>query len=186
MVTHRFLPALTAAVLLAAPAQAYPQWLPVSTDGSAIDFNSVKANGAIRTVTFSSPIRGGVGAAPVHVSCSRWMFNFPEFMAAWESIGRGSAIEVVAFAICPGDRQQHTLQTLKRLVRPTPAPDPVPVPADRTFATDTVRLGDTVASIAARNNTSMKKLLQLNPGLSTARMSVGDTIRLPEPAARSW
>ncbi|MCP9787460.1 LysM peptidoglycan-binding domain-containing protein [Cyanobium sp. Maggiore-St4-Cus] len=44
----------------------------------------------------------------------------------------------------------------------------------------TVRFGDTVVKIAQRYGLTLQELLRLNPGLETARLVVGSTVRLSE------
>ncbi|MFZ1472584.1 MAG: LysM peptidoglycan-binding domain-containing protein [Anaerolineae bacterium] len=47
----------------------------------------------------------------------------------------------------------------------------------------TIRAGDTLSAIAARFNTSVARLLALNPGLNPSRLQVGAQILVPGPGA---
>jgi hypothetical protein len=102
-----------AALLVAAPAHAYPQWIPVGTE-SSIDYNSVKDHGnGVRSVVYSFP--GSAFTSYYH--CPSWQ---RQTLATneWEPIVRNTVGETIAYAICPGDMQAAILRVLK-----TPAPE---------------------------------------------------------------
>jgi murein DD-endopeptidase MepM/ murein hydrolase activator NlpD len=59
---------------------------------------------------------------------------------------------------------------------------PVPPPPPTTTVSTVVRLGDTLVKIAQRYGLTMGELLQLNPGLETARLVVGSQVQVVNSA----
>jgi len=61
-------------------------------------------------------------------------------------------------------------------------PSPPPPPPPNTTVSTVVRLGDTLLKIAQRYGLTMGELLQLNPGLETARLVVGSQVQVVRSA----
>lgn len=102
--------AAASTALLALPALARPQWIPVSADEKTyLDYNSVRGTGRVRSATVSFPRDddNGSDAVTMHIDCSRWMFSISmvvdqsDYTTKWEPIGRGTVGETSAEMICP-------------------------------------------------------------------------------------
>lgn len=64
----------------------------------------------------------------------------------------------------------------------TPRRPPMPPPPTTTTISTVVRLGDTLLKIAQRYGLTLGELLQLNPGLETARLVVGTQVQVVKSA----
>lgn len=104
------LTAAAALLLLAAPAHAYPQWLPLPSDPEVfINYNSVRVNAAgIRSVDVT---RMGA-AATYHIDCIKWRgaATVNGETTGWDPIPRGSLHSQAAYIICPGPRQKDSIK----------------------------------------------------------------------------
>jgi hypothetical protein len=87
---------LLIALLLQLPAQAFPQWIPVSLDRTVlINFNSVKSYAdGIRSVDST----GVDFETTLFISCPTWRYSSG---SGWNIIRPGSTAETVAYTVCP-------------------------------------------------------------------------------------
>ena len=85
-------------------------------------------------------------------------------------------------AIDPSPQAPGSATTLiaQEIDAPRRLPLPPPPPAATTSAV--VRLGDTLLKIAQRHGLTIGELLQLNPGLETARLVVGSQVQVVQSA----
>ncbi len=105
--------AAAAALAFAAPAHAFPQWIPVSeasevTDRGYANYNSVRGTGSIRSVDTSIWHKHyGRLTATVHVNCKDWQVSVTAegVTTQWRPIGMGSGNEGIAYLICPGAKR---------------------------------------------------------------------------------
>ncbi len=99
-------------------------------------------------------------------------------IAAANGIKNANVINVGQKLTIPGSASTYTP------AKPAPAPaKPAPAPAKPAAAkTYTVRKGDTLSGIAARNNTSVATLVKLNNIKNANVISVGQVIKLPGAA----
>lgn len=104
---RKLLASAAAILLIAAPAQAYPQWIQV--DGAAFDFNSIKEHGAGIRSTVLGLATGDT--ARIFIHCPSWQWGYTD--GGWTPLGPGSNGEVIAYAICPGSRQAGARQMIK-------------------------------------------------------------------------
>jgi hypothetical protein len=83
-----------------------PQWIgPIDEDKKAyIDFNSLKADGAIRWVTLSIIQDDGSRMTITSgIDCKKWMYSFRSSSGSngrWNLIGVGTAAERTASIVC--------------------------------------------------------------------------------------
>ncbi len=88
------------------------------------------------------------------------------------------AVAATATPTRQGDNTPATTRTA--VASPTAAGSPTVASPTPAAATYTVQPGDTLSGIAARNNTTIKDLISVNPGLSeTAPLQIGQVLRLP-------
>jgi hypothetical protein len=117
----KLIAAAIAALSIATPAQAQPQWIQVDANGTMFaNFNTVRGTGRIRSIdvgfVFSENNRV---ANTTHIDCKTWQssFTYQGHTVPWKPIGPGSAIEAVAELVCP-----------RTATVPVPSPAPAPVP----------------------------------------------------------
>ncbi len=99
-----------AAIALAAPAHAFPQWIQVAGDtaifsGVFANYNSVRGTGSIRSVDTSTWHKHqGHLSITFHVNCKAWQYSATtgDTTSQWSPIGMGTVIESTAYLICPG------------------------------------------------------------------------------------
>jgi murein DD-endopeptidase MepM/ murein hydrolase activator NlpD len=94
----------------------------------------------------------------------------------WLTLPLRKAREAGRIASLDSRALQHTL----------PVQAPPPVVSGNSAASAVVRFGDTLVKIAQRYGLTLAELLQLNPGLETARLVVGTQVRVAQssPAPR--
>lgn len=97
-----------AALLIAAPAYAYPQWLNVAKNHSvAINYNTVRVSAkGVRIVDVSVK---GVGGITMFVACDSWRYALQG--VEWKPISAGSSAEHTAYIVCPGPLQQNAIKS---------------------------------------------------------------------------
>jgi LysM repeat protein len=76
----------------------------------------------------------------------------------------------------PAEERPRTDRTTPRTQTTPPATTPTTTTAAGSY---TVQPGDTLGSIAAENGTTVEELQELNPGVDSSSLSVGQDIKLP-------
>jgi hypothetical protein len=104
--------AVLAALSIASPAHAAPQWVRVSQDGKVFaNFNTARGSDNTRSVDVSMETDSfGILSGTMHIDCAAWRYatTFEGNTRPWEPIGRLSVSESVARLVCPDTTQQAT------------------------------------------------------------------------------
>jgi hypothetical protein len=100
-----FIAAAIAAFAIATPAQAAPQWIQVSADGTIFaNYNTTRGTGRVRSVDVSmANTPYGVLIGTYHVDCPswRWATTLENNTSSWKPIGKDTVAEGVAELVCP-------------------------------------------------------------------------------------
>ena len=99
-----FIAATIAAFAVIAPAQAQPQWIQVSADGTVFaNYNTVRNNGRVRSIDVGFIMSDNDRIAnTTHVDCKTWqsIFTYEGHTVPWKPIGPDSAMESIAQLVC--------------------------------------------------------------------------------------
>jgi LysM repeat protein len=88
------------------------------------------------------------------------------------------AVLLIRTGLEPNDEPAATQPAATRSVRSTTAPSP-PRPRPRVTRTYTIQVGDTFATIAADQGTTVERLQALNPDVDPNSLQVGQKIVIP-------
>jgi hypothetical protein len=96
----KLMAATIAALSIATPAQAAPQWIQVDANGEVyVNYNTVRGSGRIRSVDVGYILSENKRVAnTTHIDCKAWQssFTYQGHTVPWAPIGPASAIEYVA------------------------------------------------------------------------------------------
>ena len=96
--------AAIAAVTIASPVQAAPQWIQVSADETMFaNFNTVRGTGNVRSIVVGVFLSNTTDAFVLHTDCKGWQSSvtYEGRTASWKPIPPKSAAEAVANLVCP-------------------------------------------------------------------------------------
>jgi hypothetical protein len=93
------------------PAYSRPQWITIQfVNGSSLqyDYNSIKANGTVRSVTVSHDDDGNRAPVTWNIDCKSWMMSvtvygstYSPYTGDWFPIGPSTKGHAVADNLCP-------------------------------------------------------------------------------------
>lgn len=112
--------------------------------------------------------------------------RFPRYAAPTAFLAFATAAIVLVATALHGGTVTHTGTTTTTAARPAPAPPTrtkrtrskkqAPRPAGNTY---TVVAGDTFGVIASKTGATVQQLEQLNPGVSSTSLRIGQTLHIP-------